>query len=203
MLQSKHLERPLLRFFLFFILSIYFENYTFSQDSFFQRLADSALTLTKQQVNYDPSYFVIKYPNGDVPKNKGVCTDVIIRAYRKMGIDLQQKIHIDISKNFKSYPNIWKLSKPDKNIDHRRVLNLMYFFSKYGKVKKITKNPSDYMPGDIVCWNLGGNITHIGIVSNKLSTVDNRYLIIHNIGNGQVIEDCLFRYTIIGHYSYK
>jgi len=175
---------------------------SFSQKDFGNRLADSALTLTKQKVNYDPTYFQIKYPNGDVPAGKGVCTDVIIRTYRKFGIDLQKEVHEDIANNFDKYPNKWGLKNPDKNIDHRRVPNLMVFFAKFGKEKTITLKPNDYLPGDIVCWNLGGAVTHIGIVSKKKSQDGKRYMMIHNIGQGQVLEDCLFAYKIIGHYEY-
>lgn len=174
----------------------------FAQADFYGRLADSAFVLTKQRVKYDPSYFKIDYPNGDVPSGKGVCTDVVIRAYRKMGIDLQQKVHEDMKKNFSKYPKSWGLSRPDRNIDHRRVPNLMIFFSRYGVVKKISEDPEDYLPGNIVCWNLGGGTTHIGIVSKKKSFLGKRHLIIHNIGAGQVAEDCLFSYKIIGHYRY-
>ena len=176
---------------------------TFGQTDFFLQLADSAYTLTKQRVYYDPSYFQIGYPNGDVPSDKGVCTDVIIRAYRKLGIDLQKEVHEDMKANFDKYPKKWGLSSTDKNIDHRRVPNLMTFFSRHGTVKKISQVPSDYQPGDIVCWDLGGGITHIGIVSRKKTEDKQRHLIIHNIGAGQVLEDCLFQFKIIGHYSYK
>lgn len=185
-----------------FLLVLLFGQFAYAQN-FAQRLADSAYTLTYQKVVYDPSYFSINYPNGDVPQDRGVCTDVVIRAYRKMGIDLQKEVHEDMSTNFDLYPKIWGLKKTDKNIDHRRVPNLMTFFSRFGVVKPITQNASDYHPGDIVCWNLGGGITHIGIVSNKKSSDGERYLIIHNIGQGQVLEDMLFHFTIIGHYSYK
>lgn len=174
-----------------------------SQDSFYQKLADSTFLLTKQKVIYDPAYFSIAYPMGDVPANKGVCTDVVVRAYRKFGIDLQQLVHEDMRENFALYPQKWSLSRPDKNIDHRRVPNLMYFFERHGTVLKITNDPNHYLPGDIVCWNLKGSITHIGIVSTKKSLDGKRYQIIHNIGAGQVLEDCLFSYTIIGHYRYK
>ena len=173
-----------------------------AQTEFGKRLADSAFTLTKQKVTYDPAYFQIKYPNGDVPSDKGVCTDVIIRAYRKVGIDLQKEVHNDIKSNFDNYPKYWKLKKPDTNIDHRRVPNLMVFFAKYGKVKQLSLKPIDYLPGDIVCWNLRGAITHIGLVSNKKTLDGKRYFMIHNIGQGQVMEDCLFEYKIIGHYEY-
>lgn len=166
-------------------------------------LSAAALELTKQNVTYDPSYFSIPYPNGDVPSDKGVCTDVVIRAYRKLGIDLQKEVHEDMIKNFSLYPKIWRLKRTDKNIDHRRVPNLMTFFSRKGTVKSKVKNPKNYIPGDIVCWNLQGGITHIGIVVNKKSKDGLRHLIVHNIGSGQVIEDCLFDFKIIGHYRYK
>lgn len=186
-----------------FCLLIFTINTSSAQTTFYNRLADSALELTKQKVQYDPTYVRINYPNGDVPANKGVCTDVIIRAYRKLGIDLQKEVHLDMKSNFLKYPKNWGLKQPDKNIDHRRVPNLMTFFTRYGTVKKISKDPKDFQPGDIVCWNLGGGITHIGIVSRKKSEDRLRYLIVHNIGAGQVLEDCLFRYKIIGHYRYE
>ncbi|CAN0601644.1 unnamed protein product, partial [Ectocarpus sp. 12 AP-2014] len=150
-------------------------------------LVNAALELTKQQVTYDPSYFSIDYPNGDVPSDKGVCTDVVIRAYRKTGVDLQKLVHEDMKANFTNYPKIWGLISTDKNIDHRRVPNLMTFFKHKGAEKPITDNPEDYLPGDVVCWNLGGAVTHIGIVVNKKSNNGNRYLIVHNIGSGQVL----------------
>jgi uncharacterized protein YijF (DUF1287 family) len=175
----------------------------FTQATFYDSLAKAALELTKQSVNYDPSYTKIPYPNGDVAANKGVCTDVVIRAYRKMGIDLQKEVHEDMAAHFSLYPKKWGLTQPDKNIDHRRVPNLMTFFSRHGTVKPITNNPKDYQPGDIVCWNLGGGITHIGIVVNKKSEDGKRYKVVHNIGAGQVEEDMLFNFTIIGHYQYK
>ncbi len=172
------------------------------QSAFKLKLSDAAVALTADNITYDPSYFKISYPGGDVPSNKGVCTDVVIRAYRKLGIDLQKLVHEDVSSNFKSYPNYWGLKQPDKNIDHRRVPNLMYFFSRKGIVKPITKIATDYQPGDIVCWNLGGGITHIGLVVNKKTADGERYLVVHNIGAGQVLADCLFAYKIIGHYAY-
>lgn len=182
------------------IFALLFFQVSFSQED---KLSSAALELTKDKVIYDPSYFSIDYPNGDVPKGKGVCTDVIIRAYRKLGIDLQKEVHIDMKNNFNIYPKIWRLKRTDKNIDHRRVPNLMTFFSRKGIVKPITKNPNDYKPGDVICWNLGGAITHTGIVVNKRSRDKKRYLIVHNIGSGQVLEDCLFSFKIIGHYRYK
>ena len=183
-----------------FIFAISIANIAVSQNN---KLSDAAIELTKQRVVYDPSYFSIPYPNGDVPEGKGVCTDVIIRAYRKLGIDLQKEVHEDMKANFAKYPKNWGLSRTDRNIDHRRVPNLMTFFSRYGTVKKMSDNPVDYVAGDIVCWDLGGGITHIGIVINRKSANNSRPLIVHNIGAGQVIEDCLFRFKIIGHYSYE
>jgi uncharacterized protein YijF (DUF1287 family) len=138
-----------------------------------------------------------------VPSNKGVCTDVVIRAYRKLGIDLQKEVHEDMKLNFSKYPKNWNLKKPNTNIDHRRVPNLMVYFSRKGIVKSITKNGTDYLPGDIVCWNLGGAITHIGLVVNKKSDDGTHYLVVHNIGAGQVLADCLFDFKIIGHYSFQ
>lgn len=185
------------------LLFVNWTNFCFSQDSFYNLLVDSTIALTRDKVSYDPGYFSIGYPNGDVPKDKGVCTDVIIRAYRKLGIDLQKEVHEDMKANFEQYPKNWGLRTTDKNIDHRRVPNLMKFFERHGEVKSITNNPSDYAPGDIVCWNLGGGITHIGIVIDKKSVDNKRHLIVHNIGAGQVIQDCLFDYKRIGHYRYK
>jgi len=189
------------RMFISIVCSAFFAS--FGQTGFYERLADSTLTLTKQVVIYDPTYFSIKYPNGDVPSNRGVCTDVVIRAYRKLGIDLQKEVHEDMKGNFVKYPKIWGLLKTDKNIDHRRVPNLMTFFTRHGIVKPSTSVAKDYLPGDIVCWNLGGAVTHIGIISKIKSTDGNRNLIVHNIGDGQVLEDCLFKFKIIGHYRYE
>jgi uncharacterized protein YijF (DUF1287 family) len=177
-------------------------NLVFAETDFYGQLSNAAIELTKDKVTYDPSYFSIGYPNGDVPSDRGVCTDVIIRAYRKLGIDLQKRLHEDMKKNFNIYPKNWGLKKPDKNIDHRRVPNLMVFFSRFGEVKSISNKPQDYYPGDIVCWDLGNGLLHIGIVVNKKSKDKKRNLVVHNIGGGQVLADCLFEYKIIGHYRY-
>lgn len=166
-------------------------------------LVKAALELTKDKVTYDPSYFSIDYPNGDVPSNKGVCTDVVIRAYRKIGVDLQKNVHLDMKANFNKYPKLWGLKTTDRNIDHRRVPNLMTYFKRKGEEKLISTKAKDYVAGDIVCWNLGGAITHIGIVVDKKSKDGKRNLIVHNIGGGQVLQDCLFSFKIIGHYRYK
>lgn len=173
-----------------------------AQNKFALQLSDAALGIINKTITYDPTYFILAYPNGDVPSDKGVCTDVVIRAYRKVGIDLQKEVHEDMAKNFSKYPKTWKLKKPDPNIDHRRVPNLAVFFSKFGKVRSIETNPALYIPGDIVTWILPGNLTHIGIVVNKKSADGKRFLIVHNIGSGQVLEDVLFKYSITGHYQY-
>ncbi|WP_166965376.1 DUF1287 domain-containing protein [Yeosuana marina] len=191
--------RNVLLIILFFSINLCFSQTEIDQN----RLSNCALELTKQKVTYDPSYFSIEYPNGDVPSDKGVCTDVVIRAYRKIGIDLQKNVHEDMKANFSAYPKIWGLKTTDKNIDHRRVPNLMTYFKRKGTEKPISDKAKDYLPGDIVCWNLGGAITHIGIVVNKKSDDGKRNLIVHNIGSGQVLEDCLFDFKIIGHYRYK
>ncbi|MDR0865691.1 MAG: DUF1287 domain-containing protein [Candidatus Symbiothrix sp.] len=188
---------------LYFFLSFWATNFVAAQTDFYKQLADSALTLTKQRVKYDPAYVRIAYPNGDVASDRGVCTDVIIRAYRKMKIDLQKEVHEDMKAHFSQYPKKWGATKTDTNIDHRRVPNLMTFFSRHGETKPISDKVGNYLPGDIVCWNLTDKITHIGIVVDRKSSDGKRYMIVHNIGAGQVLEDCLFRFKIIGHYRYK
>ena len=185
------------------LLLIFFNTAVSAQDDFFLKLSDAAIELTKQKVIYDPQYYSISYPGGDIPADRGVCTDVIIRAYRKLGIDLQKEVHLDMDANFDEYPEIWGLKKPDTNIDHRRVPNLMTFFSRHGETKSITRDPKDYSPGDIVTWDLGGGIPHIGIVINRRSADEKRLLIVHNIGNGQEISDCLFTYRVTGHFTYR
>jgi uncharacterized protein YijF (DUF1287 family) len=173
------------------------------EELFAERLASAALMLTQQEVIYDPGYYTIDYQNGDVPANRGVCSDVVIRAYRELGIDLQREVHEDMESHFELYPAIWGLNRPDPNIDHRRVPNLMRYFERHGTEKAITSNSTDYLPGDIVCWNLGGGITHIGILVENSSPGVSRPMVVHNIGGGQVVEDCLFDYRIIGHYIYQ
>lgn len=168
------------------------------------RLIEAARERTTYKVRYDGSYHRIPYPNGDVPANIGVCTDVVIRAYRKVGIDLQKKVHEDISANFSRYPSrrIWGLTRPDSNIDHRRVPNLQVFLSRFGELLRVSINPRDYQPGDLVTWMLPGNLPHIGIVIDERSRDGKRPLIAHNIGAGPKIEDMLFAYPITGHYRY-
>ena len=190
-----------------FIFILFFSIFSASaqEKNFYDQLSEAAVDLTRSKVTYDPSYFSIPYPNGDVPANKGVCTDVVIRAYRKMNIDLQKEVHEDMKANFSKYPSLkkWGLKKTDTNIDHRRVYNLETFFARNGTTKPITTNPDDYKPGDIVSWTLDNGLAHIGIVISRKSKDGKRPLIVHNIGGGQVIEDQLFAWKIVGHYSYK
>jgi uncharacterized protein len=183
-------------------LLVTFSFLAIGQEDFFSRLSGAAIGLTKTKVTYDPAYFTMKYPGGDVPADKGVCTDVIIRVYRVLGIDLQKEVHEDMAANFSKYPSKWGLKRTDTNIDHRRVPNLMIFFARKGTVKPITGNASDYLPGDIMCWDLGGGVTHIGIVVKRKANGTDRCMVVHNIGAGQVLEDCLFQHTIIGHFRY-
>jgi len=189
------------RFLLLLVLAI-IPSLTFGGTDFYQKLAESAYSLTKQFVIYDPSYYRIDYPNGDIPSYKGVCTDVVIRAYRKLGVDLQKEVHEDMKKHFSIYPKNWGLTTTDRNIDHRRVPNLMVFFARHGRSLSPSKEAKDYLPGDIVTWDLGKGVTHIGIVSDKKSAGGERYKIVHNIGFGQRLEDMLFDFKIIGHYRY-
>ena len=185
------------------ILSVLFFLTFYTQDTFSLRLSNAALSLTKDHVVYDGSYRQIPYPNGDVPKNIGVCTDVVIRAYRKLGIDLQKEVHEDMKANFSKYPKTWGLKSTDTNIDHRRVPNLQVFFTRKGTSIPVTKNADDYKPGDLVTWMLTPSLPHIGIVVNRKSADGKRYMIVHNIGRGQELEDCLFNYNISGHYRYN
>lgn len=170
--------------------------------SFVERLCQTALERTKHQVIYDGSYCKIDYPGGDVADDRGVCTDVVIRAYRGVGVDLQQKIHVDIARNFRKYPQIWGASGPDANIDHRRVPNLMTFLKRKNASLPITRFANDYAPADIVAWRLPNGLTHIGIIVDKKSDDGKRLLIVHNIGEGPKLEDVLFDWKIIGHYRY-
>lgn len=181
-----------------------FANTIESPKTFAEKLSDAAISIINPSIDYDPAYFSIKYPNGDIPQNKGVCTDVVIRAYRKLDIDLQKEVHEDMIKDFSAYPNVekWGMTKTDTNIDHRRVPNLEIFFERNGQKLSITKNPQDYKTGEIVTWLINDKLPHIGIITNKKSTDGKRNVIVHNVGNGQVLQDCLFEYKIVGHYRY-
>ncbi|CCN36470.1 conserved hypothetical protein [Vibrio nigripulchritudo SO65] len=167
-------------------------------------LVDAAMERTEHFVIYDGSYVSIPYPNGDVAPNKGVCTDVIIRSYRTLDIDLQKRVHEDIKAHFEQYPSkrIWGLSRPDKNIDHRRVPNLQAYFKRHGESLRVSQKGTNYKPGDIVTWMLPGNLPHIGIVVDQRSEDGERPLIVHNIGFGPKMDDMLFDYQITGHYRY-
>lgn len=152
-------------------------------------------------VGYDGRYQKIAYPNGDVPRSYGVCTDVLIRAYRELGVDLQVLVHQDMRRAWAAYPKLWQLKSPDSNIDHRRVPNLAVFFSRHGQSLPIRQTPEDFLPGDIITWRLPSGLPHIGIVSDQLSA-SGRPMVLHNIGQGTQLEDRLFEYTITGHYRY-
>jgi len=180
-------------------------NSDVARDRFVVDFINAAKERTTHDVKYDGAYFSISYPNGDVPSNIGVCTDVVIRSFRKVGVDLQKKVHEDMLVNFNLYPSkrIWGLKKPDKNIDHRRVPNLRVYFKRYGASLSVTKNPENYLPGDLVTWMLPGNLPHIGIVIDKKSNDGKTPLIVHNIGEGPKINNMLFDYPITGHYRYR
>jgi uncharacterized protein YijF (DUF1287 family) len=168
-------------------------------------LVAAAVERTHHTVRYDPAYVRIPYPGGDVPADTGVCTDEVIRSYRAVGIDLQREVHEDMVRNFSAYPHKWHwlLARPDSNIDHRRVPNLMVFFARKGKSLGISNRMEDYSPGDIVTWDLGGGVPHIGIVVDRKSPQSGRYMIVHNIGQGPRMEDVLFDWRITGHYQYR
>lgn len=170
---------------------------------FTQKLVAAALERPKHEVTYDPGYVGITYPGGDVPENSGVCSDEIIRIYRAAGIDLQKEVHEDIVRNLSDYPlSRWGQKKPDHNIDHRRVPNLMVFFSHKGETLSLSSQAKDYLPGDLVAWDLGNGAVHIGMVVDQKALLSRRYMIVHNIGAGPKMEDVLFDWKIIGHYRY-
>jgi uncharacterized protein YijF (DUF1287 family) len=171
------------------------------------QVADQIVAGAKEQVReaavYTPGYFRIDYPNGDLPRDRGVCTDVIVRALRKASLDLQQLIHEDMSRAFEKYPNEWNLKKPDPNIDHRRVANQMCFFRRHGRI--VTNETSgglraEWQPGDVVCWKLDHGPLHCGIVSDTRNAAG-LPLVIHNLGTCRE-EDCLTRWKILGHFRY-
>ena len=168
-----------------------------------RRILESALEQTETTTGYTQDYFTIDYPNGDVPAETGACTDVVIRAFRKAGIDLQKEVHEDMRSNFAAYPRKWGLTRTDTNIDHRRVPNLQTFFDRKGRSLPISNDPNAFQPGDVVSWDLNGKgLTHIGIVSHIKDERSGRPMIIHNIGSGARQEDRLFEWKITGHYRY-
>jgi len=167
-----------------------------------KEVIQSAIDQTSVTTGYDPSYVKLDYPGGDVPQDRGVCADVIVRAFRKGGIDLQKEVHEDMKDAWSEYPKKWKAGGTDANIDHRRVLNLTTYFERKGKSLPLSTEAKDYLPGDIVSWDLGGGLDHIGIVVNLWADKEKRYLVVHNVGAGTRLEDVLFAWKITGHYRY-
>jgi len=166
------------------------------------RLAAAALTHSGDTVVFDPSYYKIPYPNGDVAPRKGAAADVIIRCYRKLGIDLQQEVHEDMARHFRLYPQLWGTPAPDSNIDHRRVANLRRFFERQGQTLTASRDPADYRPGDIVIWSLANAELHIGIVVPGLGNRTEQAWVVHNMGAGMQWENVLFDYKIEAHFRY-
>ncbi|EFA3952962.1 iron-containing alcohol dehydrogenase [Escherichia coli] len=164
-------------------------------------IADGARQQIGSTLFYDPAYVQLTYPGGDVPQERGVCSDVVIRALRSQKVDLQKLVHEDMAKNFAAYPQKWQLKRPDSNIDHRRVPNLETWFTRHDKTRPTSKNPSDYQAGDIVSWRLDNGLAHIGVVSDGFAR-DGTPLVIHNIGAGAQEEDVLFSWRMVGHYRY-
>lgn len=168
---------------------------------------DELVGAAKAQVgvtlHYDPAYVRLSYPGGDVAPERGVCTDVIVRAYRKLGVDLQQLVHEDMRRAWPVYrmAGKWGMKGPDRNIDHRRVPNLTTFFRRHGTELAGSRNPADYRPGDVVAWRLPNGLLHIGMVADRSSPAGVP-LVVHNIGAGAQMEDMLFAYSIIGHFRY-
>jgi uncharacterized protein YijF (DUF1287 family) len=166
------------------------------------KIIENAIWQTTVTTLYDPAYRRMEYPGGDLPIERGACSDVIIRAFRSAGIDLQKEIHEDMEKSFDLYPRKWGLIKTDTNIDHRRVHNIMTFLNRQKKSVPVSHQEQDYEPGDIVTWNLPGNIDHIGIVTDVRVADSERYMVVHNIGAGAKLEDVLFEFEITGHFRY-
>lgn len=166
-----------------------------------QRLVAAAREQIGITVTYDPSYQRLDYPGGDVESDRGVCTDVVVRAYRRLGLDLQVLVHEDMTAAFATYPQRWGLTRPDRNIDHRRVPNLAMFFARHGESLGTSTQAADFAPGDIVTWRLASGVPHIGIVSDRVNAAGVP-LVIHNIGRGAVEEDVLFAYEVTGRYRY-
>ena len=167
-----------------------------------KQFIDGAVAQSEVTTGYDPSYVKIDYPNGDVSSETGVCSDVVVRAFRKVGIDLQKEVHEDMQRAWAEYSRRWGARGTDSNIDHRRVLNLMKYFERQGKSLPVSENRAAYQPGDVVAWQLSEGVEHIGIVTNLSSEPDKHYLIVHNIGVGAQVEDVLLSWKIIGHYRY-
>jgi uncharacterized protein len=166
-----------------------------------QQLVSAARQQVGVTLGYDPVYRRLDYPGGDVPLATGVCTDVLIRALRAQGLDLQQAVHEDMRAHFSAYPQSWGLKRPDRNIDHRRVPNLMTWLRRQGLARPSSAAASAYLAGDVVTWDLGNGLSHIGIVSDH-RTAQGVPLILHNIGRGTREEDILFAFKVTGHYRF-
>jgi hypothetical protein len=166
------------------------------------KLVAAAIEQTAEPVAYDGSYRRIPYPRGDVPPGIGVCTDVVVRAYRRIGIDLQVEVHEDMARDFRSYPQLWGLTRPDSSIDHRRVPNLQTYLRRAGAQLAVSRKAEDYRTGDLVTWMLPGNLPHIGLITDRRAPRSQVSLVVHNIGRGPRLEDVLFAYPITGHYRY-
>ena len=189
---------------LFFAATLFLGTWSYGERlESVQKVLEAARAQIGVTTSYDPAYVVLKYPGGDVPEDRGVCTDVVIRAFRKVGFDLQELVHRDMAANFREYPSRWGLKAPDKNIDHRRVPNLMKFFARKGKSLPVSRAAQDYQPGDLVTCIVPPNLPHIMLVSDTPSTTEPaRMQIIHNIGQGVKMEDRLFDFEITGHFRY-
>jgi uncharacterized protein len=175
-----------------------------SPEPWAKKLIDAARSQVGVTLRYDPAYTQLNFPNGDVPRERGVCTDVVIRAYRDaFGLDLQSAVNADMKRNFSAYPKIWGLTRTDANIDHRRVPNLRVFLKRKGAELAVSSDGADYQPGDLVTQNLPGNLPHIAIVSDSLNSAATARLVIHNIGGGAQIEDTLFAFSVTGHYRFE
>jgi len=187
-----------------FLIAVPTAAFGLDEAAFTRQLIQAAHQQVGVTLNYDPAYRAIPFPGGDVPIDRGVCSDVVVRAYRAVGIDLQLLVNQDMRKAFSAYPRAWGLAKPDPNIDHRRVLNLGVFFTRHGQSLPISTVASDYKAGDIVAWRLPDGRPHIGLVSDKPKDKPKNGvpLIVHNIGRGAQEEDTLFAFTITGHYRY-
>jgi uncharacterized protein len=185
---------------LLLLLLLLFATHAAAEPAAAQRLVAGAYGQIGVTLRYDPSYRRIAFPGGDVPLERGVCSDVIVRAYRAIGVDLQRLVNEDMRGDFAAFPQLWGLAQADANIDHRRVPNLATYFARHGGRLAVSAEAKDYRPGDVVTWRLPGNLAHIGLVADR--SVDGRPLVIHNIGAGAQLEDVLFAFAITGHYRY-
>jgi len=173
-----------------------------SSKNFGSNLAAAALAHSSESVTYDPSYYKIDYPNGDLPAKRGVAADVVVRCYRSVNIDLQVLVHEDITENFRGYPGLWGATEPDTNIDHRRVANLQRFFEHKGLSLTPSRNSNDYLPGDVVVWELGNAEKHIGIIVPGPSNRSGEAWVVHNMGAGVKWENSLFDYKVLSHFRF-